>query len=70
MTTDEVKAILNEIGVKTKELSERAIEKIQEKVDAEKEKLDTETRRQVRKFWIAVSVVAFFIGAGVDHLFF
>lgn len=70
MTTDEVKAMLNEIGVKGQELSERAIEKIQEKVDAEKEKLDTETRRQVRKFWIVVSVVAFFIGAGVDHLFF
>ena len=70
MTRDEIKAMLEEIGVKAEELSERAIEKIQEKVDAEKEKLDTETRRQVRKFWIVVSVVAFFIGAGVDHLFF
>lgn len=31
MTREEVKAMLNEIGVKAEELSERAIEKIQEK---------------------------------------
>lgn len=70
MTRDEIKAMLEEIGVKVEELSERAIETIQEKVESEKEKLDTETRRKVRKFWIAVSVVAFFIGAGAGRLFF
>lgn len=70
MTREEVKAMLNEIGVKAEELSERAIEKIQEKIDSEKELMDTETRRKVRKFWIVVSVVTFCIGVGVGHLFF
>ena len=70
MTRDEVKALLSEIGVKAEELSERAIEKIQEKVDSEKERLDTKTRREVRKFWIVVTVVSFFIGAGAGRLFF
>lgn len=70
MTREEVKAMLNEIGVKVEELSERAIETIQEKVDSEKEKLDTGTRRKVRKFWIVVSVVTFCIGVGSGHLFF
>lgn len=70
MTREEVKAMLNEIGVKAEELSERAIEKIQEKIDSEKELMDTETRRKVRKFWIVVSVVSFFIGAGAGRFFF
>lgn len=70
MTREEVKAMLNEIGVKAEELSERAIEKIQEKIDSEKELMDTETRRKVRKFWIVVSVVTFCIGVGAGHLFF
>lgn len=70
MTRDEVKAMLNEIGIEVSELADEAIEKIQEKVDVEKERLDTETRREVRKFWIVVSVVSFFIGAGAGRLFF
>lgn len=70
MTRDEVKSMLKGIGIKVEELGDRAIEKIQEKVDSEKERLDTETRREVRKFWIVVSVVAFFIGAGAGRLFF
>lgn len=70
MTRDEVKAMLNEIGIEVSELADEAIEKIQEKVDIEKEQLDTKTRREVRKFWIVVSVVSFFIGAGAGRLFF
>lgn len=57
MTREEVKAMLTEIGVKVEELSDRAIEKIQEKVDFEKERLDTETRRKVRAFWLPVGFV-------------
>ena len=57
MTREEVKAMLTEIGVKVEELSDRAIEKIQEKVDSEKEKLDTETRRTVRAFWFPAGFV-------------
>lgn len=70
MTRDEVKAMLNEIGIEVSELADEAIEKIQEKVDIEKEQLDTKTRREVRKFWIVVSVVSFFIGAGAGRFFF
>ena len=54
MTREEVKALLSEIGVKVEGLGDRAVEKIQEKVDSEKEKLDTETRRKVRAFWLPV----------------
>lgn len=57
MTREEVKAMLTEIGVKVEELSDRAIEKIQEKVDFEKERLDTETRRKIRAFWLPVGFV-------------
>lgn len=70
MTRDEIKALLNEIGVKSGELADEAIEKIQEKIDVEKERLDTETRREVRKFWIVVSIASFLIGAGAGRLFF
>ena len=70
MTRDEVKSMLTGIGIKVEELGDRAIEKIQEKVDIEKEQLDTKTRREVRKFWIVVCVVSFFIGAGAGRLFF
>lgn len=70
MTRDEVKAMLEEIGIKASELADEAIEKIQEKVDVEKERLDTETRREVRKFWVIVSISSFLIGAGAGRLFF
>ena len=70
MTRDEIKAMLEGLGVKVEELSERAIVTIQEKINSEKEKLDTETRRKVRKFWIVVSVVTLCIGVGAGHLFF
>lgn len=70
MTRDEVKSMLTEIGIKVEELGDRAIEKIQEKVDSEKERLDTETRREVRKFWVIISIASFLIGAGAGRLFF
>ena len=57
MTRDQVKALLSEIGVKVEELTDQAIEKIQEKIDSEKELLDTETRRKVRAFWLPVGFV-------------
>ena len=57
MTREEVKALLTGIGIKVGELGDRAIEKVQEAIDSEKEKLDTETRRKVRSFWLPAGFV-------------
>ena len=57
MTREEVKAMMTGIGIKVEELGDRAIEKVQEAIDSEKEKLDTETRRKVRAFWLPVGFV-------------
>lgn len=57
MTRDEVKALLSEIGVKVEELTDQALETIQGKLDSEKDKLDTETRRKARAFWLPVGFV-------------
>lgn len=70
MTRDEVIALLQELGIKAEKVTDQLIETVQEKVESEKQKLDTETRRTVRKFWSVVSAAAFLIGVGVGHLFF
>ena len=65
MTLDELKKVLAELGddaeVKAKE--------IYEKMQSEKEGLETETRREVRKAWACIAVVTFLIGLGVGHFF-
>lgn len=63
MTKEEVKAFLDNLGIKVDEVTDE----IAEKVEAEKAKLDTETRRKVRAFWLAVLVlgVAAALGVGV-----
>ncbi|MDO4937900.1 MAG: hypothetical protein Q4E62_08290 [Sutterellaceae bacterium] len=63
MSLDE---FLKDAGIKANELTDE----LKTKIEAEKAKLDTETRRKVRKFWIGVSVVAFCLGIGAGYLLF
>ena len=65
MTKQELEALLKDFGTKGKQIAAD----IADKIDAEKEQLDTDTRRKVRSFWIAVSVITFAAGAVVGHLF-
>lgn len=64
MTKTELKELLKQLGARAESVSE----KIMEKVDAEKAELDKETRREVRKFWIAACVVSFFIGFTFSYI--
>lgn len=69
MTRDEVKALLQDLGLKAEAITDEIIEKLTDKIETEKEKLDTETRRTVRKVWAVIAVVAFFIGIGIGRMF-
>lgn len=53
MTKQEIEAQLREFGTKGKKIAAE----IYEKIETEKESLDTETRRKVRAFWLPVGVV-------------
>ena len=66
MTKEELKSALKDFGSKGKEIADE----LYEKLETEKEELDTATRRKVRFFWIFASVSAFGIGIAVGHLFF
>lgn len=61
---------LKQTGIKTGDLTDEIKQKLENRIEAEKAKLDTDTRRKVRKFWIGVSAVAFVLGVGVGHLLF
>ena len=65
MTKEEAKQLLEKLGVKVEELTDELVAK----VEAYKAKLDTDTRRTVRKFWVVVSIAAFVLGVGVGYLF-
>lgn len=65
MTQQELENQLKAFGSKGKEIAAE----IYDKLEQEKAELDTETRRQVRQFWIGVSVVTFAVGVFVGHLF-
>lgn len=65
MTKQELEALLKDFGSKGKQVAAQ----VYDKIESEKEQLDTDTRRKVRSFWIAVSVIAFAAGAVVGHLF-
>ena len=58
MTKEEVKAFLDKLGVKVDEVTDE----IAAKVEAEKAKLDTETRRKVRVVWGLIGVI---VGIGI-----
>ena len=64
MTKAELKEMLKQLGAR----AENVADKIMEKVDAEKAELDKETRREVRKFWIAACVVSFLIGFTFSYI--
>lgn len=53
MTKVELKELLKELGSKASEVAGE----IEERIEAEKAELDTETRRKVRAFWAPVGFV-------------
>lgn len=59
MTKQEIEAQLKEFGTKGKKIAAE----IYDKIETEKESLDTETRRKVRAFWLPVGVVIGVIAA-------
>lgn len=74
---EELKAKFESISQAVTEKVEEAAQEVSEKVEEAKDdweelaKTDpTEARRQLRKFWIAVSVCAFVVGAGVSFVLF
>lgn len=66
MTKEELKALLEQIGVKVDEITDDIAAEVAEW----KSGLDAETRRAVRPYWIAMVAIAFVLGCGVGHLFF
>ena len=61
MTKDELKTALKDFGSR---------DELYDKLEAEKETMDTDTRRKTRAFWAFVAVCAFGIGIAVGHWFF
>ena len=53
MTKEELKSALEGFGLKGKEIADD----LYEKLETEKEELDTETRRKVRAFWLPVGFI-------------
>lgn len=66
MTKEEVKALLEKLGIKLDEIGDD----VEEKIAEWKSGLDAETRRAVRPYWIAMVAIAFVLGCGVGRLFF
>ena len=59
MTKQEIESQLKEFGTKGKKIAAE----IYDKIETEKESLDTETRRKVRAFWLPVGVAIGVIAA-------
>ena len=53
MTKEELKSALKDFGMRGKEIADE----LYEKLETEKEELDTDTRRKVRAFWLPVGFV-------------
>lgn len=53
MTKEELKSALKDFGSKGKEIADD----LYEKLETEKEELDTETRRKVRAFWLPIGFI-------------
>ena len=65
MTKQEIEAQLKEFGTKGKKIAAE----IYDKIETEKEALDTDTRRKVRAFWLPVGVVIGVIATlGVQYI--
>ena len=64
MTKEELKTALKDFGSKGKQIADE----LYEKIETEKEELDTQTRRKVRVFWIGACVVSFLIGLFFSYI--
>ena len=64
MTKQELQTLLKDFGTKGKQVADELYAKLED----EKAQLDTDTRRNVRVFWVFVSAVAFAVGVFVGHL--
>ena len=53
MTKQELEALLKDFGSKGKQVAAQ----VYDKIESEKEEMDTETRRKVRAFWLPIGVV-------------
>ena len=53
MTKEELKSVIKDFGSKSKEVADE----LYEKLETEKEELDTDTRRKVRAFWLPVGFI-------------
>ena len=65
MTKEELKTHLKDFGSKGKQIADELYEKLEE----EKETMDTDTRRKTRAFWAFVAICTFAIGIAVGHCF-
>lgn len=70
MTRDELKALLEQLGLKAEQITDQVIEKLEQKIEYEKSQLDTKTRRTMRKFWSVIAVCVLGAGVAIGHLFF
>lgn len=66
MTKDELKTVLKDFGSRGKQIADE----LYDKLETEKETMDTDTRRKTRAFWAFVAICAFGIGIAVGHWFF
>ncbi len=69
MTKDDIRNVLEKMGVKADAVADAVVARLEQKIENEKAMLDKETRRQVRKFWIVVSVATFALGVFVGQIF-
>lgn len=53
MTKEELKSAFEDFGSKGKEIADE----LYERLETEKEELDTDTRRKVRAFWLPVGFI-------------
>lgn len=65
MTREELKSALKDFGSRGKEIADD----LYEKLETEKETLDTETRRKVRAFWLPVGFILGVIASVVVRWF-
>lgn len=62
MTIEEIKKMLEALGIKTEEIKDAALDKAQAWLDAQKAQMDTETRRKCRVFWGCATGVMTLVG--------
>lgn len=58
MNKTDLRSWLYNLGIKATTITDEGAEKIQEWKDS----FDTDTHREIRKYWIGISAIAFLIG--------